>query len=62
MEMEYIHYGLIFSVLVNLILLYAVRTMRVRENLILKTSEEMLAISERFTKELQLLKDDAEEA
>tara|TARA_R110000824_G_scaffold157825_1_gene331320 strand:+ start:141 stop:329 length:189 start_codon:yes stop_codon:yes gene_type:complete len=62
MEMEYAHYGLVFSLLANLALLFTVRALKAREYLVLKTSEEMIAISERFTEELQLLKNDTEEA
>ena len=62
MEIDYTFYGLIFSLLMNLILLLVVRTLKHREDLILKTSEEMIAISERFTKELHMLKTDSEEA
>ena len=62
MEMEYAYYGLVFSLLANLALLFTVRALKAREYLVLKTSEEMIAISERFTEELQLLKNDTEEA
>jgi len=61
MELIYAYYGLIFSMLLNIYLLFIVRTQHARERLVLKTSEEMIAISERFSHELKQLKDDTEE-
>ena len=53
MDFGYEHYGLIFSMLVNIYLLFVVRVQRSRERLVLKTSEEMIALSEAFSHELK---------
>jgi hypothetical protein len=62
MDMGYIYYGLILSMAINLYLLFVVRTQKARESLVLKTSEEMIQLSEAFSHELQQLRDDTEEA
>ena len=61
MDIGYEYYGLIFSMLMNIYLLLIVRAQRSRETLVLKTSEEMLALSEAFSHELKQLKNDTEE-
>ena len=61
MDFGYEYYGLIFSMLMNIYLLFIVRAQRSRETLVLKTSEEMLALSEAFSHELKQLKNDTEE-
>ena len=61
MDFGYEHYGLIFSMLVNIYLLFVVRVQRSRERLVLKTSEEMIALSEAFSHELKQLKSATEE-
>ena len=61
-EYDYVSMGLMVSLLFNVGLLFIVRTMKGRENLILKTSEEMIAISEAFSSELSAIKTETEEA
>ena len=62
MDLGYAYYGLILSLAINLYLLFVVRTQKARETMVLKTSEEMIQLSEAFSHELQQLRDDTEEA
>jgi len=61
MDLGYAYYGLILSLTINLYLLFVVRTQKARETMVLKTSEEMIKLSEAFSHELQQLKGDTEE-
>ena len=61
MEYDYVYYGLLFSIAANIFLLFRIRGMKMREKYILKATKEILEVSEVFSKELQELKNKAEE-
>jgi len=61
MEYDYVYYGLLFSIVANIFLLFRIRGMKMREKYILKATKEILEVSEVFSKELQELKSKAEE-
>ena len=61
MEYDYVYYGLFFSIVANIFLLFRIRGMKMREKYILKATKEILEVSEVFSKELQELKNKAEE-
>jgi len=61
MEYDYVYYGLFFSIVANIFLLFRIRGMKMREKYILKATKEILEVSEVFSKELQELKSKAEE-
>jgi len=61
MEYDYVYYGLLFSIVANIFLLFRIRGMKMREKYILKATKEILEVSEVFSKELQELKNKAEE-
>lgn len=61
MEYSYVFMGLVTSLVANAYLLFLVRAMHSRERFVLETSREMIALSETFSRELQQLKDVAEE-
>ena len=60
MEYEHLQFVAITSGVVNLFLMIKVWIMHNREKQILQASEEMIAISEAFTSELQQLKNDTD--
>jgi predicted AAA+ superfamily ATPase len=61
MEYDKITISLLFSLLTNAYLLFLVRSMQGREKFILKTSQEMINISEVFSSEIKQLKADTED-
>ena len=62
--MEYTQefYIMVASLIMNLILGFIIYTLKAREKFILKTSHDMIQISESFSNELQKLKHEVDES
>ncbi len=62
--MEYTQefYIMVASLIMNLILGFIIYTLKAREKFILKTSQDMIQISESFSNELQKLKHEVDES